>query len=105
MVDLQIHAAEEQGHNFLPFSGRVTAELLYHQLTKEAWSLFSCWNDSQAQERLVPEVVRREKQKSISKPVAFEWNEIKMPEKYDIRDMIDELGITELVFQEFDEAV
>jgi SpoVK/Ycf46/Vps4 family AAA+-type ATPase len=66
LVDLTIYDARSQGIE--PLYARLTGPVLYHTLTHRAWSLFKCWNDGEARERLVPELVRPEKARSISKP-------------------------------------
>jgi hypothetical protein len=88
-VDLCIYTSAEQGLE--PLHVRISAPLLYYTLTQRAWSLFKCWDDNQARERLVPEVVRPDKARSISKPTALPWHEIEMPEEYDCRGAFDEL--------------
>jgi hypothetical protein len=90
LVDLCIYSACE--HDLEPpLFETITAPLLYHTMTQRAWSLFKCWDDTQARERLVPELARPEKARSISKPTPFQWHEIEMPEEYDCRGLFDEI--------------
>lgn len=89
LLDLCIYSSHEQGLE--PFFTRITPPLLYHALTQRGWSLFKCWDEAQARERLVPEVVRPEKAKSISKPTANPWHEVEMPADYDCRGIIEDL--------------
>jgi hypothetical protein len=91
LVDLNIYSAREQGIE--PLYTHITGPVLYHTLTRRAWSLFKCWTDAEARERLVPELVRPEKARSISKPTPFEWHEIEMPADCDCRGVLDELFV------------
>jgi hypothetical protein len=88
VVDLHIYTAREQGVE--PLYTRITGPVLYHTLTHRAWSLYKCWGDGEARERLVPELVRPEKANSISKPSALQWHEIEMPAGYDCRGVLDD---------------
>jgi hypothetical protein len=89
LVNLCIYSASE--HGMVPPLDRITPSLLYHTLTQRAWSLFSCWDDRQARETLVPGLVRPEKAAAISKPRARVWSKIEMPAEYDCREMLDDL--------------
>jgi hypothetical protein len=89
LVDLNIYSAREKGIE--PLYTKITGPVLYHTLTHRAWSLFNCWTEAEARERLVPELVRPEKARSISKPTALEWHAIKMPADCDCRGVLDEL--------------
>ena len=90
-VDLGIYAARQKGDE--PLFNRITPAILYHTLTRRAWSLFRCWSDVDARERLVPELARPEKARSISKPTALEWHDIEMPPEYDCRRLLDEMVV------------
>jgi DNA polymerase III delta prime subunit len=90
LVDLCIFKSRKQ--DIEPLFSRITSTLLYYALTKRAWSLFKCWDTSQARARLVHEIARREKSTSINNPLAYGWHEIKMPEEYDCRGILDELA-------------
>jgi hypothetical protein len=100
LVDLLIYKAYEYGDE--PMFSRITGPLMYYTLTKRAWSLFKCWDVSEARERLVPEIARREKASSINNPSAYEWHDIKMSSKYDCRDILD--WLTDENFEEFELA-
>ena len=89
VVDLCIYSASENG--MVPPINRITQALLYHTLTQRAWSLLSCWDERQARERLVPELVRAEKAEALSKPCAQPWPKITMPAEYDCRELLDDL--------------
>jgi len=91
LVDLHIYSAREK--RIEPLYSNITGPVLYHTLTHRAWSLFKCWTDAEARERLVPEVVRPEKVRSISKPTPLGWHEIEMPADCDCRRVLDELVV------------
>jgi hypothetical protein len=91
MVDLSIYSGREQ--NVLPLFENITPPLLFYALTHRSWELFRCWDENQAQERIVPDLVRPEKARSISRPTAFSWHEIEMPADYDCREMLDALAM------------
>jgi DNA polymerase III delta prime subunit len=90
-VDLGIYAARQRGDE--PLFNRITPAILYHTLTRRAWSLFKCWSDADARERLVPELAPPSKARSISRPNALSWVDIEMPPEYDCRRMLDEMVV------------
>ena len=100
LVDLLIYKARENGNK--PMLSRITSPLIYYTLTKRAWSIFKCWDVSDARERLVPDIARREKASSINNPIAYEWHDIKMSSEYDCRDIFD--GLIDENVEEFEFA-
>jgi hypothetical protein len=91
LIDLSIYSACKQGLELEPWFSKITGPLLYYTLTHRAWSLYKCWGDSEARERLVPEIVRPEKARSLSNPSPLPWHEIEMTPEYDCRELLDEL--------------
>jgi hypothetical protein len=90
LANLHIHKAKNN-HSY-PMFDRVTSSLLYFTLTKRAWSLFKCWGNTEARERLVPEIARPEKAHSIDKPTAsHSIHDVEMPHEYDCRGIMDEI--------------
>ncbi|RJR29420.1 MAG: AAA family ATPase [Desulfobacteraceae bacterium] len=87
-VDQTIFNAREKGVE--PFFSSVTASLLHYTLVRRAWSLFKCWGDKEARERLTNELVRSDKMQSISKPAALPLNEIAMSPEFDCRTVVEE---------------
>ena len=90
-VDLGIYAARQRGDE--PLFNRITPAILYHTLTRRAWSLFKCWSDADARERLVPELAPHSKVRSLSRPTAQEWHDIEMPAEYDYRRLLDDMVV------------
>jgi len=90
-VDLGIYSARQQGTE--PLFTRITPAILYYTLTRRAWSLFKCWTDVEARDRLVPELAPPSKVRSLSRPAAHEWHGIEMPPEYDCRRLLDDLVI------------
>ena len=76
-VDLGIYSARQRETE--PLFTRITPAILYHTLTRRAWSLFKCWTDVEARDRLVPELAPPSKVRSLSRPTAHEWHGIEMP--------------------------
>ncbi|MGA1824549.1 MAG: AAA family ATPase [bacterium] len=93
LVDLCMYSSYEQ--SIQPLFTKITNSLLYYGLTKQAWSLFKCWDDAQARERLVPEIARADEAYLISTPVPFQWSEIEMPYDYDCRETLDKIAISQ----------
>jgi AAA+ superfamily predicted ATPase len=91
IVDLSIYLSHEKG--IMPIFKSIEPSLMYVCLVRHLWNLFSSWDQGQAQRRLgESDLVRDGKSKSITNPVAVKWEEIVMPEEYDIRNLISALS-------------
>jgi hypothetical protein len=87
-----LHIYKAKDNNSYPIFDHITSPLLYFTLTKRAWSLFKCWGNTEARERLVPEFARPEKAHSIDKPTAsHSIHDVEMPHEYDCRGMLDDI--------------